>query len=178
MLCTTHHPFFFFFLIEPHTTLNSYFSYTYLLSSYLTLGCLIHNSRKPYKTNQYYTKDTKEICKGLGPLDREWPTWPRPNTIGIGLVYWENGQESKDTVRGKLYYVQAKLGPILTSKLKGSWKRDSQLKANNRGLSVPLGNPLLSTIWHLKQVPREPSEVVRIPWDSNRRGNMCEVGRW
>ena len=48
---------------------------------------------------------------------------------------------------------------------------------SNRGLIVPLGNSLLNIIWHLEQVPMESFEVVRIPWDSNERGNMCEVGK-
>ena len=70
------------------------------------------------------------------------------------------------------------MGPILTSKLKGSLKRDSQIKVGNWALLVPLGNPLPNTIWHLEKVLREYSEIVKIPWDFDEHGNTCKVGKW
>jgi len=36
-----------------------------------------------------------------------------------------------------------------------------------------IGEPPLNTIRRLKQVPRETSKVVRIPWDSEGHGNTC-----
>ena len=27
-----------------------------------------------------------KYCRGLGPSDQEWPMWPIPNIVGIGLV--------------------------------------------------------------------------------------------
>ena len=45
----------------------------------------------------------------------------------------------------------------------------------NRGLMVPLGKLPPNTVRCLEQVPRESFEVARIPWNSDGRGNTCEM---
>lgn len=89
---------------------------------------------------------------------------------GQGLTLWgqdqspeKMGKSLKISVWGEPNCVQARLGLILTNKLEGSRRGDSQIKFGNRALSMPLENSLPNTIGHLEQVLREFSEGVMIP---------------
>ena len=135
------------------------------------------------------------FCRGLDTWDRERPASPkaqyregpiRPRPITPGLAYIVKVRHGWDEINSLIKWarilseIELRLGGVVPNTnrpAKGKAMRGQSNWGQYQALSTTLGNSLPNTNWHLEQVPRESSEIVRIHGDSKGYGNMCQVGK-